>query len=108
MLNLNKIKNHLLNHKKVRISRIYKDNKSRNFVIYVLFWLSEGKIRLKINDYDIDLDERYGMSESDIPSKRHELKDFDTIEEVIDYILKTTIFTEEDFPNKFKLKDNEN
>lgn len=103
MLNSNSINGHIHNGEQIVVQRMYKE-KNKTFEIYAIFGRYKNKIRLELRDYDTELDKNYGMLESEIPAKRHEVKDFMTVEKVLDYIFKTTILTEEDFPRKFKVK----
>lgn len=101
MININKIRGHLGNGKHILIKKRY-TKEGKIFEIDASFDIYLGKIKLGIRDYDVELDEQCGHGESEIPNKREEVKDFDTVEETVNYILKTTQLTEEDFPPKFR------
>ncbi len=102
MLNLNKIKGHLTNGKQVLITKKYIEN-GQLFEIFIGFNLYEKKIILEIHDYDFEIKKYDDYWE--LPCKRQEVKKFDTLEETTDYIFKTTILKEDDFPHKFKQKE---
>ncbi|MBI2147408.1 hypothetical protein HYU19_02940 [Candidatus Woesearchaeota archaeon] len=106
MLDMNKIRGQLSNGKAIRIKKEYFEN-GKKFMLFAQFWGYNSKIRLEIEDCDILLDDAYGHGESDVPLRRRELKDFDTAQEVVTYIFRTSTLTEADFPNKFKIKKQE-
>lgn len=103
MINLDMIKGRIGNGKEVILSKEYK-SKGKLYCVDASFGRWENKIRLAIRDYDVALDDAHGFNESDVPNRRYEIKDFLTVEETLDFIFKTTIITESDFPVKFKRK----
>lgn len=101
MLNMNGMKSSLVNKKSIIVKRNYRDG-LRNFVIYAYINLYKNKIILEIEDFDVTLLHEY--CSEDLPCKRKDIKKFNTLEEALAYLFKTTILREDDFQNKFKMR----
>jgi|SRR3989344_5683849 len=101
MLNANRIQGNLTNGKIIHLSKDH-TSKKRDYELTILLRNYEGRIRLEIEEYDANKIQDEGWYESEEHLKRKEMKFFKTIPEAIDYILKTTIITEADFPAKYQ------